>query len=176
MLANRLEALEKRVKELEDFNTPAEKKLELLRNQIDRVDKKVQDLETKTSSDFSQPVFAESATSEEEYCLWVARDKSGRAHLFDQEPYIVEGSEWSCKSLRWIVLLNGMLPQVTWENSPQKLVLESTISKMETVGKDFDRERALDLLDIIDAEYSDCVTDKVTEKAIEELRQMVGNE
>ena len=128
----RIEALEKKLQELEDFNTPAEQKLELLRNQIDRVDKRLEDLETKTASDLSQLVVAESATGEEQDCLWVARDEGG-LFAFSQEPEFFRG-EWSSDG-DYYKLPDNLLPQITFENSPQKLVLESSISKTETVGK-----------------------------------------
>ena len=167
----KVKELEKKIEELERFNTPAEYKLELLRNQIDRVDKKVQELETKTASDLSQLVVAESATGEDLHCLWVARDEGG-LFAFSEEPEFFRG-EWSSDS-DYHKLPANLFPQVTFENSPQKLVLESSISKMETVEKEFDRQRALELLDIIDFEYWDCVTNKVMENSIEELRQMLG--
>jgi len=126
----KVKELEKKIEELERFNTPAEYKLELLRNQIDRVDKKVQELETKTASDLSQLVVAESATGEDLHCLWVARDEGG-LFAFSQEPEFFRG-EWSSDG-DYYKLPDNLLPQITFENSPQKLVLESAISKTETV-------------------------------------------
>lgn len=178
-LENKNEALEKKVQELEDFNTPAEYKLELLRNQIDRVDKKVQELETKTASDLSQSLVAESATSEEQDCLWVARDKrTDTLYVYEVEPVeqycetFAEDDEEE-KSFR---IDFDLFPEVTFENSPQKLLLESSISKMETVEKEFDRERALELLQ--DIESSSTKNSNASTKAIllscAELRQMLG--
>jgi len=144
---------------------------QMLENRLEEIEKKVQDLETKTASDLSQTVVAESTTSEEQDCFWVARDEGG-LFAFSEEPEFFRG-EWSSDS-DYHKLPANLFPQVTFENSPQKLVLESSISKMETVEKEFDRERALELVDIIDFEYWDCVTNKVMENSIEELRQMIG--
>jgi len=175
MLANRLEALEKRVKELEDFNTPAEKKLELLRNQIDKVDKRLEDLETKTASDLSQTVVAESATSEEQDCLWLARSKSGRLYSFIAKPEkSLNGEHWNGRN----ILYWGMsqYKSLTYENSPQKLVLESSISKTETVGKDvLDKLRAL--LSRIDKDYEENLEyshyEEGQQDLIKEIREVI---
>lgn len=44
----------------------------------------------------------------------------------------------------------------------------------EEQSKEFDREKALSLLDTIDVEYSDSVSIPIVDKCIEELRQMLG--
>jgi len=136
MLANRLEEIEKKLQELEDFNTPAEQKLELLRKQIDKVDKRLEELETKTSSDLSQKVVAEIATSEKQNFLWVARDKrTDTLYVYEVEPVeqyceTFAADDEEEKSFR---INFDLFPEVNFENSPQKLVLESAISKTETV-------------------------------------------
>jgi len=140
-------------------------------DRVVELEDKVQDLETKTASDLSQTVVSKTETNEEQDCLWVARDEGGLFAFFE-EPEFFRG-EWSSDS-DYHKLPANLFPQVTFENSPQKLLLESSISKMETVEKEFDRQRALELLDIIDFEYWDCVTNKVMENSIEELRQMLG--
>jgi len=99
---------------------------------VRELEDKVQDLETKTASDLSQSLVAESATSEE-----------------------IETLEYR--------LRKGF----------ETLNLEKENSEKPN-NQDFDRQRALELLDIIDFEYWDCVTNKVMENSIEELRQMLG--
>jgi prefoldin subunit 5 len=138
MLGNRLEDLEKKVQDLEDFNTPAEQKLELLRNQIDRVDKKVRELETKTASDLPQKVVAESETSEEQDCLWLARSKSGRLYSFTEKPQISSnGEHWNGRNI--LFWGTSKYKSLTYENSPQKLVLESSaISKKEAAEEGYE--------------------------------------
>jgi hypothetical protein len=169
----RIEALEKKLQELEDFNTPAEQKLELLRNQIDRVDKRLEDLETKTASDLSQLVVAESATGEEQDCLWVARDEGG-LFAFSQEPEFFRG-EWSSDG-DYYKLPDNLLPQITFENSPQKLVLESSISKMETVEKDV-LDKLKSLLSRIDKDYEENLEyshyEEGQQDLIKEIREVI---
>ena len=103
---------------------------------IEALEKRLKELETKTASDLSQPVVAESGTSEEEDCLWVARDKrTDTLYVYEVEPVeqycetFAEDDEEE-KSFR---IDFDLFPEVTFENSPQKLMLESSISKTETV-------------------------------------------
>jgi len=150
MLANRLEEIEKKLQELEDFNTPAEQKLELLRNQISKTE-----------------------TNEEQDCLWVARDEGGLFAFFE-EPEFFRG-EWSSDS-DYHKLPANLFPQVTFENSPQKLVLESSISKTETVGKDvLDKLRAL--LSRIDKDYEENLEyshyEEGQQDLIKEIREVI---
>jgi len=169
----KVKELEKKIEELERFNTPAEYKLELLRNQIDRVDKKVQELETKTASDLSQLVVAESATGEDLHCLWVARDEGG-LFAFSEEPEFFRG-EWSSDS-DYHKLPANLFPQVTFENSPQKLVLESSISKMETVEKDV-LDKLKSLLSRIDKDYEENLEyshyEEGQQDLIKEIREVI---
>lgn len=105
-------------------------------DRVVELEDKVQDLETKTASDLSQTVVAESATSEEQDCLWVARDKrTDTLYIYEVEPVeqyceTFAADDEEEKSFR---IDFDLFPQVTFENSPQKLVLESSISKTETV-------------------------------------------
>lgn len=168
---------------------------------VRELEDKVQDLETKTASDLSQEVVEESEASHEQDCLWLARSKSGRLYSFTEKPQISSnGEHWSGRN----ILYWGMsqYKSLTYENSPQKLVLESAISKTETSEKgyvptvddffynpekensekpnnqDFDRERALEL--VRDIESCSTKNSNASTKAIllscEELRQLLGNE
>ena len=54
--------------------------------------------------------------------LWIARDKSGFLNLYDKKPtfdgeYWVSNSSWSSIDLEYF-------PEVTFENSPQKVELK----------------------------------------------------
>jgi|DEB0MinimDraft_6_1074348.scaffolds.fasta_scaffold14989_5 hypothetical protein len=198
-IKQRIEALEKKLQELEDFNTPAEQKLELLRKQIDKVDKRLEELETKTASDFSQEVISKTETNEEQDCAWVARDEGG-LFAFSEEPEFFRG-EWSSDS-DYHKLPANLFPQVTFENSPQKLVLAPVVAESETSeegyvptvddffynpeeensekpnNQEFDKERALELLQ--DIESSSTKNSNASTKAIllscAELREMLGGE
>jgi len=137
---------------------------------------KVQDLETKTASDLSQTVVAESGTSEEEDCLWVARDKrTNTLYVYEVEPieqycetFAADDEEEKAFRIDF-----DLFPEVTFENSPQKLVLDNS---EKPNNEDFDRQRALKLLDKVYNHISgsdgtfkfNCI------KAIEELRQLIG--
>jgi len=158
---------------------------------IEALEKRVQELETKTASDLSQPVVAESGTSEEEDCLWVARDKrTDTLYVYEVEPieqycetFASDDEEENSFRIDF-----DLFPQVTFQNSPQKLVLESAISKTETSqekensekpnNKEFDKERALELLQ--DIESSSTKNSNASTKAIllscAELREMLGGE
>jgi hypothetical protein len=101
---------------------------------VRELEDKVQDLETKTASDLSQSLVAESATGEEQDCLWLARSKSGRLYSFTAKPEkSLNGEHWNGRN----ILYWGMsqYKSLTYENSPQKLVLETAISKTEIVEK-----------------------------------------
>ena len=142
----RLEHTEKLVKGLSEQTsgniTIINSNCQMLANRLEAIEKKVQELETKTASDLSQTVVAESTTSEEQDCLWVARDKrTDTLYVYEVEPVeqycetFAEDDEEE-KSFR---IDFDLFPQVTFENSPQKLVLESSIiSKTETVEKGYE--------------------------------------
>ena len=110
-------------------------------DRVVELEDKVQDLETKTASDLSQSVVAESATSEEQDCLWVARDKrTDTLYVYEVEPVeqyceTFAADDEEEKSFR---IDFDLFPEVTFENSPQKLMLESSISKTETVEKGYE--------------------------------------
>lgn len=140
---------------------------------VRELEDKVQDLETKTASDLSQTVVAESTTSEEQDCFWVARDEGG-LFAFSEEPEFFRG-EWSSDS-DYHKLPANLFPQVTFENSPQKLVLESSISKTETVEKDvLDKLRAL--LSRIDKDYEENLEyshyEEGQQDLIKEIREVI---
>ena len=113
-------------------------------DRVVELEDKVQDLETKTASDLSQSVVAESATSEDQSgypeipedqnCVWVARDKNGEIFVYELKPIKFE-YYFQCRSDSYCEgLWRKLFPQITFENSPKKLILESsTISKTETV-------------------------------------------
>ena len=110
--------------------------LERMFYRVCELEERVQELETKTASDLSQKVVAEIATSEKQNFLWVARDKrTDTLYVYEVEPVeqycetFAEDDEEE-KSFR---IDFDLFPEVTFENSPQKLVLESSISKTETV-------------------------------------------
>ena len=114
---------------------------------IEALEKRLKELETKTATDLSQEVISKTETNEEQDCLWVARDKrGGRLYVYIEKP-----EEQYCETFTstdedeiYLRIDEKLFPQVTFENSPQKLVLESTISKTETVEKDvLDKLRAL---------------------------------
>ena len=87
----RLEHTEKLVKGLSEQTsgniTIINSNCQMLANRLEAIEKKVQELETKTASDLSQTVVAESTTSEEQDCLWVARDKrTDTLYVYEVEP------------------------------------------------------------------------------------------
>ena len=146
---------------------------------VRELEDKVQDLETKTASDLSQSVVAESATSEEQDCLWVARDKrTDTLYVYEVEPVeqycetFAEDDEEE-KSFR---IDFDLFPQVTFENSPQKLVLESSISKMETVEKDV-LDKLKSLLSRIDKDYEENLEyshyEEGQQDLIKEIREVI---
>jgi len=146
---------------------------QMLENRLEEIEKKVQDLETKTASDLSQTVVAESTTSEEQDCFWVARDEGG-LFAFSEEPEFFRG-EWSSDS-DYHKLPANLFPQVTFENSPQKLVLESSISKMETVEKDV-LDKLKSLLSRIDKDYEENLEyshyEEGQQDLIKEIREVI---
>lgn len=50
--------------------------------------------------------------------LWIARDKSGSLYLYEDKPE-KKGDEFIGKSWAWI--FTSLFPEVTFENSPQKV-------------------------------------------------------
>ena len=56
--------------------------------------------------------------------LWIARDKNGMLTLFDGEPFL-KGKHFACNDLTSAIILEvDMFPEVTFENSPQKVELK----------------------------------------------------
>ena len=140
---------------------------------VRELEDKVQDLETKTASDLSQTVVSKTETNEEQDCLWVARDEGGLFAFFE-EPEFFRG-EWSSDS-DYHKLPANLFPQVTFENSPQKLVLESSISKMETVEKDV-LDKLKSLLSRIDKDYEENLEyshyEEGQQDLIKEIREVI---
>lgn len=59
------------------------------------------------------------------YYVWVARDKRGTLRLFDKRPVRLK---WFGEWLGGIGYLNPEdFPEITWENSPQKVELTMRI-------------------------------------------------
>ena len=58
--------------------------------------------------------------------LWIARDENGELCLFDDKPTIsVSKTRWlSPANVEFMLLDSTLLPEVTFENSPQKVRLE----------------------------------------------------
>ena len=116
------------------------KRIHKLENKNEALEKKVQELETKTASDLSQKVVAESEASHEQDCLWLARDKrTDTLYVYEVEPVeqyceTFAGDDEEEKAFR---IDFDLFSEVTFENSPQKLVLESSISKTETVEEGY---------------------------------------
>jgi len=139
---------------------------------IEALEKRVQELETKTASDLSQSTFEE---SEERDCLWLARSKSGRLYSFTEKPQISSnGEHWNGRNI--LFWGTSKYKSLTYENSPQKLVLESVISKTETVGKDvLDKLRAL--LSRIDKDYEENLEyshyEEGQQDLIKEIREVI---
>lgn len=99
-------------------------------DRVVELEDKIQELETKTASDLSQKVVAESEASHEQDCLWIARDKrTDTLYVYEVEPVeqyceTFAGDDEEEKAFR---IDFDLFPEVTFENSPQKLVLESSI-------------------------------------------------
>ena len=55
--------------------------------------------------------------------LWIAIDKSGFLLLFESIP-IRKGNGFYSLEGHYYVLLGGLFPEVTWENSPKKVKME----------------------------------------------------
>ena len=95
---------------------------------VTELEKRLQELE--------KQAVAESAPSD---CVWVARDANGELFLYKKKPKRgdYEFVNHSLEAYEEIPM--EMFSQVTFENSPQKLVLESSIiSKTETVEKGYE--------------------------------------
>ena len=129
----------------------------------------------------------------------MARSKSGRLYSFTEKPVkSLNGEHWNGRN----ILYWGMskYKSITYENSPQKLVLENSekpnnqVFKCPTCGWDtiykeqlkrhitdqscFDRERALGLLESIELEIpKDTIRNSETiAYELNELRQILGGE
>ena len=142
---------------------------------IEALEKRLKELETKTASDLSQEVISKTETNEEQDCLWVARSKSGRLYSFIAKPEkSLNGEHWNGRN----ILYWGMsqYKSLTYENSPQKLVLESSISKMETVEKDV-LDKLKSLLSRIDKDYEENLEyshyEEGQQDLIKEIREVI---
>lgn len=84
--------------------------------------------------------------------LWIARDKhipdgtfpypegfNGDLFLYGSEPYIKKYVEregiWTCKREEFIELDYKLFPEVTFENSPQEVVVKTLINEKENIVK-----------------------------------------
>ena len=61
--------------------------------------------------------------------FWVARDEDGDLFLYNQKPSILktEVDPWDCfqaPNKEFLVISNELFPEVTFENSPQKVELK----------------------------------------------------
>lgn len=55
--------------------------------------------------------------------LWIARDKDGELYIYPDKPYIAGGV--FCNDSETFFKISGdAFPQVTWENSPQRVRIE----------------------------------------------------
>ena len=143
-------------------------------------------------------VVAESAPSD---CVWVARDANGELFLYKKKPKRgdYEFVNHSLEAYEEIPM--EMFSQVTFENSPQKLVLESSaLSKTETVeegyeptiddcfynrekensekpnNQEFDKERALEFIRDIERctiDNSNSATKAILSSCMD-LRRLLG--
>ena len=105
-MIKRLEALEKRVQELENWK--------------------------EAFVDHGNPVkanqvVAESATSEKQDCVWIARDRDKSIAIYSFNPIQEENCFYPQSKTAFVLLPEQLFPNLTFENSPQKLVLESSI-------------------------------------------------
>lgn len=55
--------------------------------------------------------------------LWIARDNDGDLWIFERKPYLYEG-EWVCEGARNCHCEFDFFPEITFENSPLKMILE----------------------------------------------------
>lgn len=55
--------------------------------------------------------------------LWIARDKNGRLFLHEEMPYKNERTWFNSKG-RYGKLIGEWFPEITFENSPQKVELK----------------------------------------------------
>lgn len=57
--------------------------------------------------------------------LWIARNISGKLTLFEEEPYVVDGDWGTWRTYgSCMVIDKELFPEVTFENSPQKVELK----------------------------------------------------
>lgn len=60
--------------------------------------------------------------------LWIARNKDNSLFIFNFEPFL-QGNRWIV-DIGWTVQVEmGKYPEVTFENSPKRLVVESDEQK-----------------------------------------------
>lgn len=102
----------------------------ILVEKIEALEKRVQELEKK-------PVVAENATSEKKSFIWVARDNDGDLYAHAIKPVFENGCFESVEGS--FLIYEDNFPEITSENSPQKLVLESSaISKKEAAEEGYE--------------------------------------
>ena len=82
--------------------------------------------------------------------LWIARDKDGTLSLTDEKPILsVSRTNWlTSGNSSYIELSKDMFPEVTFENSPQRVelkLLEETVGITESLSKTFPRVNDFEL-------------------------------
>lgn len=59
--------------------------------------------------------------------FWIARDRNGELYIFEDKPILVKDKyevDWYASNKRWFELLpNYIMPEVTFDNSPQQVEL-----------------------------------------------------
>lgn len=68
--------------------------------------------------------------------LWIARDRDGALYIFEDKPILDEGvyePDWSASSKHWFELLpDYIMPEVTFDNSPQQVELKLISNDKDT--------------------------------------------
>ena len=165
------------------MNYEQERRLEDLEKKVEYIERWKEAFVDHGNPVKANQVVAESAPSD---CVWVARDANGELFLYKKKPKRgdYEFVNHSLEAYEEIPM--EMFSQVTFENSPQKLVLESSaISKTETVEKEnsekpnkqeFDKERALEFIRDIERctiDNSNSATKAILSSCMD-LRRLLG--
>lgn len=57
--------------------------------------------------------------------LWIARDKDGSLYLYGEKPEREECGMFAVSTTDdYCALIDTLLPEITWENSPRKVKIE----------------------------------------------------
>lgn len=183
------------------MNYEQERRLEDLEKKVEYIERWKEAFVDHGNPVKANQVVAENATSEKKSFIWVARDNDGDLYAHAIKPVFENGCFESVEGS--FLIYEDNFPEITSENSPQKLVLESSaISKKEAAeegyeptiddcfynrekensekpnNQEFDKERALELLQ--DIESSSTKNSNASTKAIllscAELREMLVGE